>query len=229
MIDLDVSVIIAAYEEEKNLPAVLDGVKKTLPDLRQLIVVDDGSKDSTARVAEEHGAQVIRHETNRGKGAALRTGMAAAKGDIIIFLDADGQDPPSEIPLLLEPFEAGADFVNGSKFIGRCKEGAISGLNRIGNLFMSWLINFLFSAGITDSQSGFKAIRREKIASIPLTATEYEIETQMLIRSIKHGLKIVEVPIIRERRLHGSTHFNRIRNGTRILFLILGEYFSGDK
>jgi len=226
---MTVSVILAAHNEEGNLEGIISRIKRVLPDLHQLIVVDDGSKDRTAKTAEAAGAIVLRHEANRGKGAALKTGMASATGEVLIFLDADGQDPPEEIPLLLKPIEEGADFVNGSKFIGECRKGAISGLNVLGNRFMTALVNLLFGSRITDSQSGFRAIRREKLANLHFRATEYEIETEMLIKALKHGLKVVEVPVVRDRRRAGRSGFKRIRNGTRILLLILREFFKKER
>ncbi len=118
------SVILAAFNEEKNLPEVIPGIKKVLPDVYQLIVVDDGSTDKTSEVAKELGAEVVSQPHRMGKGKALRNGISIAGGEILVFLDADGQDPPEEIPKLLSPIlEGKADFVNGSKFIGKCKEG----------------------------------------------------------------------------------------------------------
>jgi len=224
---MTVSVIIAAHQEGENLGKVLAGVKQALPDLEQLLVVDDGSTDATAQVASEMGAQVIRHPQKMGKGAAIRTGLKTATCDLIVFLDADGQDPPEELPRLIIPLlENRADLVNGSKFMGECRAGAISGLNRLGNLFMSGLINLLFRADITDSQSGFRAFRRDKIKDFKLQATEYEIETEMLIQALKNRLRVLEIPVVRDKRWSGKTGFNRIRNGCRILYWIIKEKFT---
>jgi len=224
---MKISVIIAAYREAENLVPVLERVKASLPQALEILVVDDGSPDDTAKVAREAGARVVSHSRKMGKGLALRTGMREARGDLIVFLDADGQDPPEELPRLVAPIlEDRADFTNGSKFLGECRPGAISSLNRGGNLFMSGLINLLFGARITDSQSGFRAFRRDKIADFDLIAREYEIETEMLIKSIKKRLRIMEIPVVREKRQAGKTGFNRVRNGCRILFWILKERFT---
>ncbi|MBI3448593.1 MAG: glycosyltransferase family 2 protein [Acidobacteria bacterium] len=221
-----VCAIIAAYNEGPNIAAVIAGVKAVLKPGDEVLVVDDGSVDDTSEAARGAGARVVRQEPNQGKGKAIQRGLKEATGDVVLFIDGDGQDYPSEIPLLLAELDRGADFVNGSKFIGTMKEGAISTPNYFGNKFMSGLINILFGVHITDSQAGYRAIRLDKVRAIPLTAKEYEIETEMLIKSIKRGLKIVEVPVTRDRRAAGRTNFKRIRNGLIILGTILKLRFT---
>ncbi len=219
---MKVCVMIAAYNEGPNIGPVVAGCKAVLKAGDEVLVVDDGSADDTSARAAAAGARVVRQEPNQGKGRAIVRGIAEATGDIIVFIDGDGQDPPEEIPLLLAPVEQGvADMANGSKFIGRLKEGAISRPNYYGNLFMSWFINLLFGAKITDSQSGFRAWRLDKLRGIDFAASEYEIETEMLIKAIKQGFRLVDVPVTRDRRAAGSTSFKRVRNGSRILLTIL--------
>jgi glycosyltransferase involved in cell wall biosynthesis len=219
---MKICVVIAAYNEGPNIGPVVRGVKDILgPDV-DVLVVDDGSVDDTSAQAAAAGARVVRQEPNQGKGRAIVRGIREATGDVVVFIDGDGQDLPEEIPLLLAPvIEQGADMVNGSKFIGQCKEGAISRPNYYGNLFMSGFINLLFGVKITDSQSGFRVWRLEKMRVLKLDAKEYEIETEMLIKAVKAGLKVVDVPVTRDKRAYGSTSFKRVRNGTRILLTIL--------
>lgn len=223
---MKVCVVIAAYNEGPNIASVIAGVRAALKPADEILVVDDGSADNTSEAARSAGARVVRQEPNQGKGRAIQRGLKEASGEIVLFIDGDGQDDPAEIPLLLAPLEKGADFVNGSKFIGTLKEGAISVPNYFGNKFMSGLINILFGVKITDSQAGYRAIRIDKVRDIPLSAKEYEIETEMLIKSIQRGLKIVEVPVTRDRRAAGQTNFKRIRNGLRILGTILKLRFT---
>jgi len=223
---MKVCAIIAAYNEEPNIAAAIRGVKAVLKPDDDVLVVDDGSVDKTSEEARKAGARVVRQEPNQGKGAAIRRGLKEATGDIILFIDGDGQDDPAEIPLLLAEMKKGADLVNGSKFIGTMKEGAISTPNYFGNRFMSGLINILFGVKVTDSQAGYRTFRRSKLAGIELDATEYEIETEMLIKAIKNGFKIVEVPVTRDKRAAGSTNFKRVRNGLRILWWILKLRFT---
>jgi len=217
-----VCVVIAAYNEGPNIGRVVRGVKGVLGTGDEVLVVDDGSTDNTTEAARAAGARVVQQWPNQGKGRAIIKGIREARGDIVVFIDGDGQDPPEEIPLLLAPMrDQDADMVNGSKFIGQLKEGAISRPNYYGNLFMSGFINILFGVKITDSQSGFRAWRLEKMRGLKLDAKEYEIETEMLIKAVKAGLKVVEAPVTRDKRAYGSTSFKRVRNGTRILWTIL--------
>ena len=214
-------VIIAAYNEGPNIGPVIEGVRRFIRPGDEILVVDDGSVDNTSEAARAAGARVVRQEPNQGKGMAIRRGIREATGDAILFIDGDGQDPPDDIPLLIGEMEKGADMVNGSKFIGTLKEGAISTPNLFGNKFMSGLINILFGVRITDSQSGFRAFNLEKVRKINLDSSEYEIETEMLIKAIKSGMKIVEVGVTRDKRAAGVTSFKRVRNGLRILGTIL--------
>ncbi|MGH2345527.1 MAG: glycosyltransferase family 2 protein [Chloroflexota bacterium] len=218
---MKVCVLIAAYNEGPNIGAVVRGVKEVLKPDDEVLVVDDGSADNTSEAARAAGARVLRQTPNQGKGRAIIHGIPEAAGDVVVFLDGDGQDPPDEIPLLLAGIEKGADLVNGSKFIGRLKEGAISRPNYYGNLFMSRLIGILYGVKITDSQSGFRAFRLDKLRGMHIEAKEYEIETEMLIQAVKGKWRILEVPVTRDRRAAGSTSFKRVRNGTRILATIL--------
>jgi glycosyltransferase involved in cell wall biosynthesis len=221
-----VCVVIAAYNEGPVIGDVVRRVRAQLKPGDDILVVDDGSRDNTSEAARQAGARVVRQEPNQGKGRAIKRGLEEAVGDIVLFIDGDGQDDPAEIPLLLNEMEKGADLVNGSKFIGTLREGAISTPNYFGNKFMSGLINLLFGVKITDSQAGYRCFRLDKIRGIRLTAKEYEIETEMLIKSIKRGFKIVEVPVTRDRRAAGRTNFKRIRNGLIILGTILRLRFT---
>jgi glycosyltransferase involved in cell wall biosynthesis len=223
---MKVCVVIAAYNEGQVIGGVIAEIRRFIKPGDEILVVDDGSADNTSEEARKAGARVVRQEPNQGKGKAIRRGLQEATGDALLFIDGDGQDPPSDIPLLLAPMEEGADLVNGSKFIGTLKDGAISTPNYFGNKFMSGLINLLFGVKITDSQSGFRCFRRSKLADIRLDASEYEIETEMLIKAIRHGFKIVEVGVTRDRRAAGATNFKRVRNGLRILGTILKLRFS---
>ncbi len=221
-----VCVVIAAYNEGRVIGDVIAGIRRFIKPEDEILVVDDGSADDTSEEARKAGARVVRQEPNQGKGKAIRRGLQEATGDVILFIDGDGQDPPDDIPLLLAPMEKGADLVNGSKFIGTLKDGAISLPNYFGNRFMTGMINLLFGVKITDSQSGFRCFRRSKLAGISLDASEYEIETEMLIKAIRHGFNIVEVGVTRDRRAAGATNFKRVRNGLRILGTILRLRFS---
>lgn len=219
------TILIPCHNEAGSLRAVLERVRADFPD-EECLVVDDGSTDGTGDVAASvPGVRVHRLEPNRGKGVALRTGFSLAGGDAILMIDGDGQDDPGEVRLLAAAIEQGADFANGSKFIGTLEPGAISTPNYFGNRFMSGLINLLFRARVSDSQSGFRAVRTDLVRAMNLRSVQYEIETEMLCQAIKRGARIVEIPVTRRPRSAGSTGFRRVRNGLRILATILAERF----
>src|SRR5262249_54723469 len=139
-----VSVVLAAHDESRAIASVVRGSARSTPDLAEVLVVDDGSTDGTADLAREAGARVGRLEANQGKGCALRRGIAEATGDVLVFLDADGQDDPAEIPLLLEALRDDVAMVIGSRFLGRFGPGAITPVNRAGNRFLTVVLNALF-------------------------------------------------------------------------------------
>ena len=218
------SVVIAAHDEADTIADVVQRATAALEGAcLEVVVVDDGSTDGTAALAAAAGARVIRLAQNQGKGAALRAGIEASRGDWLVFIDADGQDDPTEIPRLLEHAQGDVVLVNGSRFKGTMHRGAISAPNWVGNVVMTGLLDLVFNARITDSQAGFRAIRGDVARGLPLTSTEYEIETEMLAKVLRARGRVVEVPVARYERAAGRTDFRRIRNGLRILATIVRE------
>jgi len=217
------SVIIACHNEQASIARVIDGVKQFVPDA-EIIAVDDGSQDGTAGVlARLEGIRTVTLPVNGGKGVALRKGIEQARGDVLVFIDGDGQDDPADLQRMIQENEKGHRFVNGSKFIGAIEDGGISRPNYWGNRFMSGLINLFFGSTVTDSQSGFRVIDKQVVSPWRITATQYEIETEMLCKALKAKVEIFEVPVTRKARTGGRTGFRRVRNGMRILFTILRE------
>jgi glycosyltransferase involved in cell wall biosynthesis len=220
---MKVSVVIAAYNEA---PVIGQVVRAALAaGAAEVIVADDGSTDGTNAAASNSGAVVMRMHKNMGKGHAVRAGLKRASGDVIVLIDGDGQDDPSEIPLLLAALEQ-ADLVVGSRFVGRLGPGAITPINHAGNRFLSGVINLLFGVQLTDTQAGFKALRRSLAEELPLTAGRYDIEADLLLSVLQRGGRVVEIPVGREARAHGKSHFNRVLDGTRILLRILSRRFT---
>ena len=215
-------VVIAAHNEAGSIGDVLRRVLDVLPDA-PLLVVDDGSRDETALQAVEAGARVIRIEVNGGKGAAMRRGIAETSGEWLLFLDADGQDDPAEIPLLLAAIADDVDLVNGSRFLGDLRPGSIHPANRVGNVTLTRLFGLLFGQRITDSQAGFRLLRGDVARAMDLHGREYEFETEVLARVLQDHGRVVEVPVTRYPRSAGATDFRRVRNGLRILATMLRE------
>lgn len=220
-----VSVILPAYNEAETIGGIIRGCRQALPDLHELLVIDDGSVDQTAARAEEAGARVIRLATNGGKGQALRIGIERSAGEVLVFLDADGQDDPHEIPLLLDALAAGADLVVGSRFLGHFEPGAITALNRFGNRALTEVANLLFGVRLTDTQAGFRAVRRTLVERMALQAKHYDIETDLLLQAVQIGGRVVEVPVRRGAREHGKSGLSPLRDGLRILLRIFRVRF----
>ncbi len=191
---LHVCVVVPVYNEVSVIPDVVG-------ELRQsgnftVIIVDDGSFDNSYRVAKELGVVVIRHKINRGKGAAVKTGIEVAKrlnADIVVTMDGDGQHDPLDLAVLIKPIiEEGYDVVLGSRLMDHNGMPAIKIIaNKVGNLF-TWLFYGIF---VSDSQSGFRAFSKYAIQVIDTKADKYEYDSKV-IREIKNNrLKFVEVPV----------------------------------
>lgn len=227
---MKLSVILPVFEEKGNIGPLVKKVKEVIAEDVEIIVVDDGSADGTVDEIDLKLAKVLRHPHNRGKGAAMRTGIKEAQGEIIMFIDSDGQDDPSEIPILIKAISEGADFVIGSRFLGHLGKDAITGINFIGNKILTFLINVLFKVYITDSQASFKCFKADKLKNLPLESDRYEIETEMLIRSIIRGYKIKEIPIHRYQRKYGKSHLyevplGKLKFALRFIKTIIKGYF----
>jgi len=224
--DPSISVVLAAFQEESTIDAVVRGCREHTPGLIEMLVIDDGSTDDTATRAERAGATVIRMGKNQGKGAAIRRGLERARGDVLLFMDADGQDDPADIPLLLAALEPGVAMVVGSRFLGHFERGAITPLNKAGNQLLTQIANVLFSANLTDTQAGFRCVRRSALESLRLSAKRYDIEVDLLLGVLRSGGRVVEVPVRRDARRHGRSQLGSFRDGTRILVRIFRQRFA---
>jgi glycosyltransferase involved in cell wall biosynthesis len=219
-----ISVVLPAFNEARTIGSIVRGCRAALP-TSEILVIDDGSTDATAARAGEAGARVICLAQNGGKGGALRLGIERSTGEVLVFLDTDGQDDPAEIPLLLDALAAGADLVVGSRFLGRFDPGAITPINRVGNRAITGVVNLLFGVRLTDTQAGFRAVRRRLLERMTLAAQHYDIETDLLLQAMKVGGRVVEVPVRRGARQHGDSGLHPVFDGLRILARILRVRF----
>jgi glycosyltransferase involved in cell wall biosynthesis len=215
-LDPQVSVIIPAHNEAPTIAAVVGRVRAAQPDA-EILVVDDGSTDGTAELAQQTEARLLRLERNGGKGRAIREGVRAAAGEILVFIDADGQDDPAEIPAMLAALGPDVDLVLGSRFVGRFNDGAITRFNRLGTQGINAISRLLFRSGITDPCAGFRAVRRSALEAVQIKADGYDIEVDVVFRILRAGGRVVEVPAVRSARANGRSGLNSLRDGLCIL------------
>jgi hypothetical protein len=219
-----VSVVIAARNEAANLPAVLASLPSWID---QVVLVDGNSADATIAVARAlRPAITIVRQGGIGKGDALVAGFAAATSDIIVAMDADGSTDGREILRFVSALTAGADFVKGSRFASAGRSDDITPLRRYGNRALSTLVNSLFATQYTDLCYGYNAFWTRHLAALHLDAPGFEIEALMGIRAAQARLRIHEVPSHERPREHGHTSLRPVRDGLRILRLILTERYT---
>ena len=203
--------ILAAYNLENSIGEIVERTKKFVD---AVIVVTDGSKDDTNVKAREAGAECPQHTYTRGKGFAVRKGIEFSKQfepKYIILMDADGQHLPEEIPDLLQPVIDGeADMVVGSRMKGELRTSTI---NRIGNFFLKLISFTITKHWFTDTESGFRVFKADKLYGLELNAISYEIESELLLKSLHNGLKVVEVPITVPIAVPGVTVQDGIKTG----------------
>jgi len=218
-----VSALICAKNEENSLREVILGVR---PNVDEIIVVDGHSADGTAEAARSLGCVVLL-DHGKGKGEAVRLGLAACSKYLVVLIDADGSHAPEDLQSLLSPLaNETADLVIASRALGGSDdaEGFLTGVFRdlFGRL-ITRLINLRFGARLTDSQNGFRALRRDIVPLLGLSEDGFTIEQQMVIRALKRGMRIAEVPCLERRRSHGSSHISLIRHGPRYAWCLLRE------
>lgn len=192
------SVIMPCYNEAESLPDILNKVRAITID-KEIIVIDDCSSDDTPNVLaneqrNDPNLRVIRHERNRGKGAAVRTGIAAATGDVIIVQDADLEYDPNDFYAVLKPiFDGRVGVVYGSRFMG--SHTGMYFWNALGNKFLTFLTNFLFNCWISDMETCYKAFRADIIKNIPLESNDFRIEPEITAKILLRKERIFEVPV----------------------------------
>jgi glycosyltransferase involved in cell wall biosynthesis len=228
-------VVIPTLNEARNLPHVFAGLPE---DIHEVVIVDGHSVDDTLAVARRLRSDVrIVMQTRTGKGNALACGFAAATGDVIAMLDADGSTDPNEIPRFVQALVDGADFAKGSRFVPGAGSSDITRLRRLGNRILSGCVNAVFGTRYSDLCYGFNAFWKRHVPVFGLIAESpsnaigdspqwgdgFEVETLINIRVALAGLTVTEVPSFEHPRIHGMSKLRTFSDGLRVLRTILAE------
>jgi glycosyltransferase involved in cell wall biosynthesis len=222
------SIVIPARNEAEGLAKMLPQLVVHLPVGAEIIVVNDGSDDATVSVCEGHGVRVLTHPYPKGNGAAIKTGARAAKGDVIIFMDADGQHKPEDIPQLVDQFNMGFDMVVGARQAGSQAGFHRAAANDIFSRFASWMV----MQPIADLTSGFRVVRASRFRQfLYLLPNGFSYPTTITMSFFRAGYSVAYVPIHTPRRSTGASHIHPLRDGLRFLLIIIriGTLFSPQK
>ncbi len=222
---MKLSVVIPAFNEERTIEELVERVQ-SVPLDKELIIVDDCSTDRTpqllARLGEADNVRVLKHERNRGKGAALRTGFAEAQGEVVIIQDADLEYDPREYPKLIEPIVDGrADVVYGSRFSGGGAHRVLYFWHSVGNRFLTLLSNIFTNLNLTDIEVCYKVFRREIIQAIEIEESRFGFEPEITAKLAKTRCRIYEVGIAYSGRTYQEGKKIGWRDGLRAIWCIL--------
>ncbi|MFM8551388.1 MAG: glycosyltransferase family 2 protein [Nitrospiraceae bacterium] len=226
---MKLSIIIPAYNEAQTIRAVIERVAAV--DLgtieKEIVVVDDGSQDETPDILKTiPGIHPIIHARNAGKGAAVTTGIKAANGDVVIIQDADLEYDPSDYPVVITPILKGScDAVMGSRFLYERpvffgKRRSPYFVHYIGNLLIVTVTNWLYGQRFTDYEGCYKAFSKRTLAAVPVSATGFEFDNELICKLIRKGFRIVEVPIQYKPRTYAHGKKITWRHGVKILWTI---------
>lgn len=224
--DITLSIIIPCYNEKNTIHTIIDAVNAAPVPHKEIIVIDDFSTDGTRDMLETEirpkVQQILYHEKNKGKGAALKTGIQAATGDIVIIQDADLEYDPNEYPVILQPFlQEKADVVYGSRFMGGNAHRVVYYWHRLGNSFLTTLSNMFTNINLTDMETCYKAFKREIIQSVDIEEKRFGFEPEITAKIAKRRCSIYEVGISYYGRTYEEGKKIGWRDGFHAIYCIL--------
>ena len=220
----DVTIIIPARNEAQSLKTLLPSIRKHMPNA-QLLVVDDGSDDDTAHVSRQHGAEVISHPYNKGNGASVKTGARAATSDLLVFMDADSQHNPADIPRLVARLETGYDMVIGA----RSWSSQANLMRGAANTIYNRLASLIVGHTIPDLTSGFRAARRRLFSRfLHMLPNGFSYPATSTMAFYRAGYSVAFEPIVAQQRSSATSHIRPLRDGLRFLLIIfrIGTLYS---
>jgi len=223
---MKVSIVIPCYNERNTIEQIVDAVRAAPVENKEIIVVDDCSQDGTQVLLKEKLSsmvdKIIYHSTNLGKGAALRSGFAAATGDIILVQDADLEYSPEDYPAVLEPLISGkADAVFGSRFLGGRPHRVLFFWHMVGNKFLTLLSNMFTNLNLTDMETGYKAFRAPLIKSIRIEENRFGVEPEIIAKLARSECRIYEVGISYSGRTYREGKKISWKDGVRAMYAII--------
>lgn len=220
---MKISVVLPAKNEAAAIGITVSAIRQHFPEA-EVLVVNDGSDDDTAHVAEQAGAKVLTHPYSKGNGAAIKTGARAANGEVIVFMDADGQHDPADIPRLLARLVEGYDMVVGAR-----QKGSQASVGRgVANRFYNWLASYMSGHRVQDLTSGFRVVRASKFREfLYLLPNGFSYPTTSTMAFFRAGYSVAYEPIHAAKRI-GKSHIRLLRDGARFLLIIfkIGSLYS---